>query len=64
MRAHHSHPDPRICLCLVFEPNRLEQAALEAAYQHLVPRLRRAPSVVTPTRERDNITHVFRRERA
>ena len=64
MRAHHSPPDSRICLCLVFEPNRLEQAALEAAYQHLVPQVRRATSVVTPAREREKITHVLRRERA
>ena len=64
MRAHHSHSDPRICLCLLFEPNRLEQAALEAAYQHLVPRVRRATSVVTQARERDKITPVFKRERA
>ena len=64
MRAHHSHSDPRICLCLLFEPNRLEQAALEAAYEHLVPRVRRVTSVVTPVRERDKSTPVCRRERA
>ena len=64
MRAHHSHPDPRVCLGLVVEPNRLEQAALEAAYQHLVPRVRRATSVVTPARDSDKITYGLRRERA
>lgn len=64
MRTPHSHPDPRVCLCLVFEPNRFEQAALEVAYQHLVPRVRRATSVVTPARERKKIIHVLRRERA
>ena len=64
MRAHHSHSDPRICLCLVFEPNRLEQAALEAAYQHLVPQVRRATAVITPVRARDKSPHVLRRERA
>ena len=62
MRAHHSPPDSGICLCLVFEPNRLEQAALEAAYQHLVPQVRRTTAVVTPARERAKITHVLRRE--
>ena len=64
MRTHHSHSEPRLCLCLVFEPNRLEQAALEAAYQHLVPQVRRATAVITPAREREKITHVLRRERA
>ena len=64
MRAHHSPPDSRICLCLVFEPNRLEQAALEVAYQHLIPRVRRATAVVTPVRACDKSTHVLRRERA
>jgi hypothetical protein len=64
MKAHRSHPDPQICWCLVFEPNRLEQAALEAAYQHLVPQVRRATAVVTPARARETITPVLRRERA
>lgn len=64
MRTPHSHPDPRVCLCLVFEPNRLEQAALEAAYQHLVPRVRRARSVVTQAQASDKITRVLRRKGA
>lgn len=64
MRTHHSHPDPKVCLCLVFEPNRLEQAALEAAYQHLVPRVGRATSVVTQAQDSDKLTYGFRRERA
>ena len=64
MRTHHSHPDPKVCLCLVFEPNRLEQVALEAAYQHLVPRVRRATAVVTQAEDTEKVTGVVRRERA
>lgn len=64
MRTHHSHPDPRVGLCLVFESNRLEQAALEAAYQHLVPRVQRATLRVTSSGQADKATPVFRRERA
>lgn len=64
MRTHRSHPDPKICLRLVFEPNRLEQAALEAVYQRLVPRVRRATSRVAPPERADQTSHVFERERA
>ena len=64
MKAPHSHPDPQLCWCLVFEPNRLEPAALEVAYQPLVPRVRRATAVVTPVRACDKRTPVLRRERA
>lgn len=47
MRTHHAHPDPKISLSLMFEPNRFEQVALEAAYQHVVPRIRRATAAAT-----------------
>jgi|MudIll2142460700_1097286.scaffolds.fasta_scaffold241035_2 hypothetical protein len=45
MRTHHAHPDSS-SLNLIFEPNRFEQVALEAAYQHVVPRIRRATAAV------------------
>lgn len=64
MRRHYSHLGPKFCLGLVFEPNRLEQVALEAAYQRLVPQLRRATSLVTPSECADKTTRVVRRERA
>jgi hypothetical protein len=64
MRTHHSHPGPRTCLCLVFEPNRLEQAALEAAYQRLVPRVRRATALVPQSEDAAKTTAVLRREQA
>lgn len=64
MRTHHSHPSPKFCLGLAFEPNRLEQVALEAAYQRLVPQVRRAMSLVTPSESAEKTTRVVRRERA
>lgn len=64
MRMHYSHLGPKFCLGLVFEPNRLEQVALEAAYQRLVPQLRRATSLVTPSECADKTTRVVRREGA
>jgi len=47
MRTPHAHPDPGRGIGLVFEPNRFEQAALETAYQYVVPRIQRATAAVT-----------------
>ena len=64
MRTHHAHPDPRVGMNLVFEPTCFEQAALAAAYQHVVPRVRRATAWVTPAAPADKTRRDFRRESA
>lgn len=64
MKMHPSHPDPLLSLYLVFEPNRLERSALEAAYAQLVPRARRASSPITRPEAASQASPLLRRKSA
>jgi hypothetical protein len=62
VKTHQPRKGNIVSLRVVFEPNRLERMSLQAAYERLVPTLRRATSLTTKSELQGHATPSTRRK--